>query len=519
MFQHSARFSRSKAILERGEPWVMTNDRHDVLVIGAGLSGLYCALRAAELGAHVALVTKGSLRSSNSVHAQGGVAAAIGPDDDPELHLQDTLRVGRGLCDEDAVRVLVNDGVERIGDLQRLGVRFDLDERGRPALGLEGGHSRRRVLHVGGSATGAGIAEQLIARVQAEPRIRVLEHTAVLSLAAEDGRVGGAWALGHDELRRLDAGATVLATGGAGALYAVTTNPPWATGDGIALAWRAGARISDLEFVQFHPTGLRAGSSRDGFLLSEALRGEGAHLLLEDGARFMLEEHADAELAPRDVVASAIDRRLKAGHVVTLSLSHLDADLIRGRFSNLVAALDGVGFDLTRDPIPVAPAAHYSTGGVRTDLWGGTSLRGLFAAGEVSCTGIHGANRLASNSLLECFVFAHRAAEAIWDQDPVAPVDAAPPDLPRPGRVPNTLPARMWRLCGIERNADDLRTLLSELDDEPPTDTAIVARLIGESALWREESRGAHRRSDFPTEEPAFHRHLVLQRDEVPCFE
>ena len=439
-------------------------------MIGAGLSGLYCALRAAELGARVALVTKGSLRSSNSVHAQGGVAAAIGADDDPELHLQDTLRVGRGLCDEDAVRVLVHDGVERIGDLQRLGVRFDLDERGRPALGLEGGHSRRRVLHVGGSATGAGIAEQLIARVQAEPRIRVLEHTAVLSLAAEDGRVGGAWALGHDELRRLDAGATVLATGGAGALYAVTTNPPWATGDGIALAWRAGARISDLEFVQFHPTGLRAGSPRDGFLLSEALRGEGAHLLLEDGARFMLDEHADAELAPRDVVASAIDRRLEGRprrHPRAWPTSTPSS--IRGRFANLrrrrstaSASTWHATRSRSRRRRTTRPAAS------RTDLWGGTSLRGPVRLRR----GLLHRHPRREPARLEL------AARVLRLRPPGRRGDLGPgpagPGRRGPARPPAARARRRTRCrrgcggcAGSSANADDLRTLLAELDAEP----------------------------------------------------
>src|SRR4051794_25162727 len=334
---------------------VTRSPRPDVLVIGAGLAGLFCALRAAEGGAGVTLVTKGSLRSSNSVHAQGGVAAAIGADDDPALHAADTLRVGRGLSDPAAVEVLVREGIDRVADLQRLGVPFDRDAAGRPALGLEGGHSRPPGLHAGGTATGARIAERLIEQVLAQPRIQVLEHTAVLRLAAADGRCGGAWLLGHDELRRVDAGATVLATGGAGALYAVTTNPPWATGDGIALAFRAGAAVSDLEFVQFHPTSLRAGTPRDGFLLSEALRGEGAWLLLDDGTRFMLDEHPDAELAPRDVVAAAIDRRLRDGRTVTLSLAHLDHDAMRRRFVNLTEALAQVGLDLATDAIGVAP--------------------------------------------------------------------------------------------------------------------------------------------------------------------
>jgi L-aspartate oxidase len=490
-------------------------DRHDVLVIGAGLAGLYCALHAAELGLRVALVTKGSLRSSNSVHAQGGVAAAIGDDDVPELHAQDTLAAGRGLCFPAAVTTLVHDGIARIADLQRLGVPFDLADDGRPALGLEGGHGRRRVLHAGGSATGSRIAERLIEHVLGEPRIEVLEHTAVLALASDGSRCGGAWLLGHDELRRLDAGHTVLATGGAGALYAVTTNPPWATGDGIALAYQAGAQVSDIEFVQFHPTALHTGGRHDGFLLSEALRGEGARLLLEDGTRFMLDEHPQGELAPRDVVAAAIERRLRDGHVVTLSLEHLDASAIRARFPNLVAAVAEEGLDLTADQIPVAPAAHYSTGGVRTDLDGATNIAGLYACGEVSCTGVHGANRLASNSLLECFVFGHRAAEALAATTPQRPVDTpapAPAPLPGAARI-RRLPGRMWRLCGIERNADDLRRLLRELDASPVCDPVTVARLIAQAALWREESRGAHRRSDFPSESADFERHLTLRRD------
>jgi L-aspartate oxidase len=485
----------------------------DLLVAGAGLAGLYAALRAASLGASVRLVTKGSLRASNSFQAQGGVAAAIGADDDPALHLEDTLRVGRGLCDPAAVEVLVTEGPSRIRDLMALGVRFDTDSTGQPALGREGGHGRRRILHAGGAATGAAISEQLIAFVRREPLIEVLEHTAVIALITDGERCGGAWVLGHDELRALRARMTLIATGGAAALYARTTNPPGALGDGIAIAHRAGATVADMEFVQFHPTALAAGDRA--FLISEAVRGEGAYLVGHDGRRFMAAEHPEGELAPRDVVARAIQRRLAAGETTYLSLGHLDPDMVRGRFPNLVAGAARAGFDLTRDPVPVSPAAHYLMGGIATDLWGTSSLAGLYASGECASSGVHGANRLASNSLLECFVFSHRAVDAGLAQV-AEDISASPPDRPLARAPMAELRRRMWRDAGPMRDADGLARMLDWLDERPDSNSVLAARLIAAAAQRRTETRGAHVRSDFPLESPDLDHRLLWPAQHSP---
>ena len=481
------------------------NGRVDLLVAGAGLAGMYAALEAAAAGARVVLVTKGSLRASNSFFAQGGIAAAIGPDDDPALHLDDTMRAGRGLCDPAAVRVLVCEAAARIDDLGRHGVRFDTGPEGQPALGREGGHSRRRILHAGGSATGAHIAETLIARLSGHPGIEVIEQTAVVGLIADGDACDGAWVLGHDELRPIRARMTLLATGGAGALYERTTNPPGALGDGIALAHAAGAEVNGMEFVQFHPTALAVGERA--FLISEAVRGEGAHLVDDHGDRFMVGRHADAELAPRDVVAREIQLRLAQGRLSYLSLRHLDAGHMRRSFPNLVAGAAAAGLDLTTDLVPVAPAAHYLMGGIATDLTGATSVAGLYAAGECASSGVHGANRLASNTLLECFVFACRAVDAGLDRTSEH-VDAPPPEQPV-GRVPlSELRRRMWRDAGPLRDAAGLTTVLAWLDDQPPSATAAVARMIAASALVRRETRGAHVRTDHPAEDPALDHQL-----------
>ena len=474
--------------------------RIDVLVLGAGLAGLYAALAAARRGAQVVLATKGSLQASNSYMAQGGVAAVVADGDSFAQHAADTIAAGRGLCDPAAVDVLVGEGPGRIADLERLGVRFDRDSAGAYRLGREGGHGRRRILHADGAATGAAIAGALIARVAASPRIRVLEHTAALGLATGGDGCAGAWLLGHDELRLAPARMTLLATGGAGALFHRTTNPPGATGDGIALAHRAGATVRDMEFVQFHPTAL-AGGGRT-FLISEAVRGEGAHLVDGSGHRFMLDVHPDAELAPRDVVTRAIEALIAGGGEAYLDLRHLDRDRVFNQFANLVAGCRRAGLDLAADLIPVAPAAHYLMGGVATDLDGATSITGLYAAGECAATGVHGANRLASNSLLECFVFSHRAvahglAEQAPDADP-----GRPPGRPLARAPLPELRRRMWLQAGPVRSEESLTALCAWLDERPDSNPVHVAGLIAAAALRRTESRGGHLRSDHPDTDP-----------------
>ena len=474
--------------------------RTDVLVLGAGLAGLYAALAAAGRGANVVLATKGSLRASNSYMAQGGVAAAVAGEDSFADHAADTIGAGRGLCDPEAVSVLVENGPGRIADLERLGVRFDLDPAGGYLLGREGGHGRRRILHADGAATGAAIAGALIARVAAEPRIQVLEHTAALALASDGDACAGAWLLGHDELRLARARMTLLATGGACALFHRTTNPPGATGDGIALAHRAGAAVRDMEFVQFHPTALAGGGRA--FLVSEAVRGEGAHLVDGSGGRFMAGVHPDAELAPRDVVTRTIEALLADGGQAYLDLRHLDRDHVLARFGNLAAGCRRAGLDLAADLIPIAPAAHYLMGGIATDLGGLTSLAGLYAVGECAATGVHGANRLASNSLLECFVFSHRAVRHGLQATAVSADPGPPPARPLARAPLPELRRRMWELAGPVRDEEGLTALLGWLADRPDSNPVLVAGLIAGAALRRTESRGGHLRSDFPDTDP-----------------
>jgi L-aspartate oxidase len=458
-------------------------ERADLLVVGAGIAGLVAALTAADRGADVLVVSKGELSASASYHAQGGIAAACGEGDSPDLHAADTLSSGRGLCRESAVRMLVEQAPARIDELRSLGVRFE------PELGLEGGHSLPRVFHSQGAATGREIELTLGGQVRRHRGIRISEGEYVRTLRRAGERCTGV----VSNRRRITAAATLLASGGAAALWSRTTNPPGAIGEGVAMAYRAGAAIADLEFVQFHPTALPA----SGLLLSEALRGAGALLVDGQGRRFT------DELAPRDVVARSIAER----ETVLLDLRLID----RSRFPTLVASIRDAGYDPDTEPVPVSPAAHYTLGGIVTDLNGRSELAGLYAAGECACTGVHGANRLASNSLLECVVFGRAAALAALDEprpsgrEPEAEIEAGN------DRIDDELRIEMWVEAGLVRDAAGLERLLSA--------PALLPRLIAESALTRRESRGVHFRADFPIEDPAFAAHTVLRPGQEPALE
>ena len=464
----------------------------DVAVVGAGAAGLYVALCAARSGGRVALVSATSLAETASYWAQGGLAAALGADDSPELHCRDTEIAGRGLVRRSAAAVLCAEAPDRVADLERLGVRFDADRYGHLALALEGGHTRRRVVHAGGSATGRRVVRQLSALVAEHPSVEVIENARAAGLSLGDGACVG---VVLEDGRALDTRAVVIATGGAAALWARTTNPPGSLGTGMLLAMHAGAQLADLEFVQFHPTAVIGVRGREGFLITEAIRGEGATLTDSSGERFV------DELAPRDEVAKAIERRLQETGESAVSLDMRDID--PALFPNVVTALREAGLDPARDPIPVAPAAHYVMGGVVTDLNGHSSVQGLYAVGESACTGLHGANRLASNSLSECFVFGARAAAAALDE----PVRARPSGRPQPTppliQVTQSTRTSLWENAGIER---DPQHLLRLLEDAHP-----IARLVGACALAREETRGAHSRRDHPETDPALdERHTIV---------
>jgi len=482
--------------------------RTDFLIIGSGIAGLRAAADLAPAG-DVLVLTKADPTESNTGYAQGGIAAAVGPGDTPAAHGADTIAAGDGLCDEAAVAVLVGEGVRYVHELVAWGARFDRDRTGALALGHEAAHGRRRVLHAA-DATGREIGRVLWDRVAQQPRVRIERNARAIGLIVERGRCIGARFTCGDRVDEVHAAAVLVATGGAGQVFRETTNPRIATGDGVMLAWFAGARVADLEFVQFHPTALDApGHPR--FLLSEALRGEGAQLLNAQGERFMTRYEAAGELASRDLVARAIVREQgRTRGPVFLSLQHLDPEWVRLRFPTITAACRSAGLDLATDRIPVGPAAHYVMGGVETDLWGRTTVPGLYAAGEVACTGVHGANRLASNSLLEGLVFGARAAQAMLE--PIRPGQQANGPT-GPQAAGSTLPDEahvrglMWNSVGLWREEALLRTAVEALDEwygalagdrSRVASLVTVGRLMARAALRREESRGCHARADFP---------------------
>ncbi|MFD9565598.1 L-aspartate oxidase [Streptomyces sp. NPDC059994] len=523
----------------------------DVVVVGSGVAGLTAALRCTAAGLTTVVVTKARLDDGSTRWAQGGIAAALGEGDTPEQHLDDTLVAGAGLCDETAVRTLVTEGPDAVRRLIATGADFDTDDSGAISLTREGGHHRRRIAHAGGDATGAEISRALVGAVR-EQAVRTIENALVLDLLRDDeGRTAGITlhVMGegqHDGVGAVHAPAVVLATGGMGQVFSATTNPPVSTGDGVALALRAGAEISDLEFVQFHPTVLFLGADSEGQqpLVSEAVRGEGAHLVDASGTRFMLGQHELAELAPRDIVAKAITRQMQARGTehMYLDARHFGAEMWEQRFPTILAACRAHGIDPVTEPIPVAPAAHYASGGVRTDLHGRTTVPGLYACGEVACTGVHGANRLASNSLLEGLVFAERIAADIaagGHARVAAPQDAA-------HRVPESAPTSpllapeariqiqriMTNGAGVLRSADSLAGAAARLEEiradadgagerkaaEPgveaweTTNLLLVARVLVAAAAAREETRGCHWREDRPDrDDEDWHRHLVVR--------
>ncbi len=500
----------------------------DTLVIGTGVAGLRAAIEAARHG-DVIVMAKEAVDHSNTSWAQGGIAAVLAHGDSVDSHVRDTLDAGAGLCDEAAVRTLVEEGPREVERLLEWGMRIDRTQDGAPALGLEGGHRHARIVHSDGDATGHELARCLVERTRATRGIRVFDRCFAVDLLRTSGssrRVAGAltWHPRHG-LQIVWARATVLASGGAGQVYRETTNPRVATGDGLAMAWRAGADLVDLEFMQFHPTALYvAGAGR--MLISEAVRGEGAHLVDRDGTRFMQGVHPMAELAPRDVVSQAIVAHLArtGGSHVFLDCRHFPPGRFAGRFPGLARMLAGFDIDPATAPIPVTPAAHYTIGGVRTDLDGRTSLEGLYACGEAASNGVHGANRLASNSLLEGLVFGRRVAEAIVrDQHPdvlprsiVSEVTTAPHGELDLADIRSSLRSAMWRNVGIERHGDRLRDVLGmfgfwgrygmdEVFDSPEgwevQNLLTVGFLMTRAALERNETRGTHARTDAPGEQ------------------
>ncbi len=512
----------------------------DFLVIGAGVAGLRAAVELAAAG-RVVVLAKREVTDSNTQWAQGGIAAALSDEDEISLHLQDTLNAGDGLCNPEAARILVEEAPERIEELIQWGTEFDRQGT-RLTFGREGAHSRNRILHAHGDSTGREILRALYAKAQTLKNISVREFEFSTDLQVHDGRVSGIDLIDeHGQRRQLAAPAVLLATGGLGQLYRNTTNPSVATGDGVAMAFRAGAEVSDMEFIQFHPTALYL-QNAPRFLLSEALRGEGAYLRNMDLVRFMPKYHPMAELAPRDIVARAIVHELELSHakdpVVYLDLTHLDPEKIKSRFPRIYATCLNYKIDITTQLIPVRPAAHYAMGGVRTDLDGRATIKGLYAAGEAAATGVHGANRLASNSLLEGLVFGARAGKAMRDElrqttkqsdENATAVQSDPVNDDFNEETIRKIQDLMWKDVGIIRDGVGLKRAILLLDEiasrvsNPQTRRAHEAQnlhlaglLVARSAVKRLESRGAHYRTDYPDRDDIdFQKHSILQGSSI----
>lgn len=524
--------------------------KFDYIIVGSGLAGLYAAYKASAKGS-VAVITKSFLRESNSFNAQGGIAAVTSRDDNPEIHKSDTLIAGRGLCEDRSVEILVNEGPDRIAEIIAEGMEFDTVN-GVLALGLEGGHHKRRILHAGGDATGRWITEFAIKKVLERDNISIFENTLLLDLLVSEGECYGVRCWSENEALQSDekgsevllyANHVFLTSGGASAVYARTTNPQTTIGDGLAIAYKSGCRILDMEFIQFHPSGLYLKDSQRAFLISEAVRGERAHLLDKNGKRFMVPIHELAELAPRDIVARSIYKQMQKDGMpyVTLSLKHLDKEMILQRFPGIYAQCKEFGYDLTQE-IPVAPAAHYSVGGVMSNNEGRTDVKRLYVCGEVAATGIMGANRLASNSLIECLVFASRAVE---DSVKVGAVKECPhfdyeymkdeANAELYARLKEQVSEIMNSHAGIIRSEEGLKEGLKKIEAlsqsikqrqaqrqvsgreyylEASRRLLCVARLIMSPALLRQESRGGHYREDFPCADEAYALHSVQRKGE-----
>ena len=509
----------------------------DVIVVGSGIAGLTTALQCRTYGLSVLLVTKARVDEGSTKWAQGGIAAALGEGDSPEEHLTDTLEAGAGLCDVSAARVLVTEGPEAVRKLIERGAKFDTEDSGEISLTREGGHHRNRIIHAGGDATGAEVSRALLAAVHNDPEIEVVEHALVLdALKDADGEVCGVTlhvigAGSRDGVGRALAKAVVLATGGLGQVFAQTTNPSVSTGDGVALALRAGAKVADVEFIQFHPTVLWLGDNSQGQqpLISEAVRGEGAYLLDDKGNRFMQGLHPLAELAPRDVVAIASMRVMNetGAHHVWLDVRHIEG--FEKRFPTIHASCLSHGIDPMKDLIPVAPASHYASGGVRVDLNGRTSVAGLYACGETACSGVHGANRLASNSLLEGLVFSARIAAdiAAHTPEPGTPIENSSREILLDPKVRADLQQSMSRGAGVLRSSDSLLKTsadLTRIEDRRSTEPCVeaweatnlfqLAQAILKAALIRQETRGSHWREDFPESSDKWRTRIVQQMDQ-----